>query len=150
MTHVNLDGIEESLRRFVLALAEDPVGSVLEINGRPVAWVVPAGTSATNGDEPWTEAKNQRRCDLIDRKFTGSLTPAESVELAQLQEKMLRHRQRVAPLPLEDARRLHQELLNRALSQSPANSCTTTCSAANEPSEMSVRGGRSDAHERRR
>jgi hypothetical protein len=120
MTHVNLDGVEEAVRRFVLAAAVDPAGSVLELNGQPVAWIVPFVASTANGDEPWTEAKNQRRCDLIDRKYAGGLTPPEAVELAQLQDEMLRHRQRVAPLPLEDARRLHQELLTKALSQPPA------------------------------
>ncbi len=119
MKHVSLDGLEESVRQFVLALAGDPAGSVLELNGRPVAWVLPTAPAA-NGDEPWTEAKNQRRCDLIDRKFAGGLTPPEFVELAQLQEQMLRHRRRVAPLPLEDARRLHQELLTRASAAPPA------------------------------
>jgi hypothetical protein len=119
MTHVSLDAVEEAVRRFVLAVAVDPAGSVLELDGRPVAWVVPAAPPA-NGDETWTEAKNQRRCDLIDRKYAGSLTPPEAVELAQLQEQMLRYRQRVAPLPLEDARRLHQELLTKAASQPPA------------------------------
>ncbi len=121
MTHVSLDGVEESVKRFVLAVAGNPAGSVLELNGQPVAWVVPAAAAA-NGDEEWTEAKNQRRCDLIDRKFAAAtLTPAETVELAQLQEQMLRHRRRVAPLPLEDARRLHQELLNKAASQAQTN-----------------------------
>ena len=61
--------------------------------------------------ETWTEAANQRRCDLIDRKYAGGLTPAETSELALLQAQMLRHRQRVAPLPLEDARCLYKELL---------------------------------------
>ena len=117
MTHVNLDGVDVSVRPFVLAVAGEPAGSVLELDGRPVAWVVPAVPSPTNGDEAWTEAKNQRRCDLIDRKYAGSLTPPEAVELVQLQEQMLCHRQRVAPLPLEDARRLHQELLTKAASQ---------------------------------
>ena len=84
-----------------------------------MAWVVPAAPSAANGDQAWTEALNQRRCDLIDRKYAGSLGPSEAVELAHLQEQMLRHRQRVAPLPLDDARRLHQELLSRAASQLP-------------------------------
>jgi hypothetical protein len=121
MTHVNLDGIDEAVRQFLLAVAVDPAGSVLELNGRPVAWVIPAATSPTNGDEAWTEAKNQRRCDLIDRKYAGNLTPPEAVELAQLQDEMLRHRQRVAPLPLEDARRLHQELLTKAASRSPTD-----------------------------
>jgi hypothetical protein len=119
MTHVSLDGVDETVRQFVLTVATDPAGSVLELGGRPIAWLVPAAPSAPNGDEPWTDEKNQRRCDLIDRKYAGSLTPAEAVELAQLQEQMLRHRQRVAPLPLEDARRLHQELLNLAASQPP-------------------------------
>jgi hypothetical protein len=111
MTHVNLDAVEEPVRQLVLALALDPAGSVLEFNGRPVAWVVPAGAVPPNGDEAWTEAKNQRCCDLIDRKYAGSLTPAEAVELAQFQDQMLRHRQRVAPLPLEDARKLYQEFI---------------------------------------
>jgi hypothetical protein len=121
MTHVSLDGVAESVRQFVLAVAVDPAGSVLELDGRPVAWVVPAAPSSANGDGAWTEAKNQRRCDLIDRKYAGHLTPPEAVELAQLQEQMLRHRRQVAPLPLEDARRLHQELLNKAASQPPAS-----------------------------
>src|SRR5262245_4096155 len=62
-------------------------------------------------EESWREAKNQRRCDLIDRKYLGSLTPVETRDLARLQAQILRHRQRVAPLPLEDARRLYEELL---------------------------------------
>jgi hypothetical protein len=120
MTHVNLDEVEEAVRQFVLAMTSDPNGSVLELNGRPVGWVVPAAPSPANGEEDWNEAKNQRRCDLIDRKYHGTLDPAEAFELLQLQEQMLRHRQRVAPLPLEDARRLHQELLAKAGSQPPA------------------------------
>jgi hypothetical protein len=64
-----------------------------------------------NEDETWTEAKNQRRCDLIDHKYAGGLTPAETRELAQLQAQMLRHSQRVAPLPIEAAERLYKKLL---------------------------------------
>jgi hypothetical protein len=119
MTHVNLDRLEESVRQLLLAVARDPAGSVLESNGQPVAWVVPAGHAPANGDEQWSEARNQRRCDLIDRKYARGLNPAEAAELAQLQEQMLRYRQRVAPLPLEDARRLHQELLDRAAASAP-------------------------------
>jgi len=74
--------------------------------------------TATNGtpENPghWTEAKNARRCELIGRKYAGALTPQEGIELAGLQDEMLRYRQRVAPLPLEEARRLHQELLMKA------------------------------------
>jgi hypothetical protein len=62
-------------------------------------------------DETWTEMKNQRRCDLIDRKYGGGLTPAETAELSRLQVQMLRHSQRVAPLPIEAAERLYEKLL---------------------------------------
>jgi hypothetical protein len=62
-------------------------------------------------DETWTDAKNQRRCDLIDRKYAGGLTQNEARELAWLQALMLRYRQRNAPLPIEAARRLYEELL---------------------------------------
>jgi hypothetical protein len=73
-------------------------------------------------DETWTEAKNQRRCDLIDRKYSASLTPIETRELARLQAQMLRYSQRVAPLPIEDARRLYQEVLAGVIaSRSPTD-----------------------------
>ncbi len=76
-----------------------------------------------NEEEPWIEAKNQRRCDLIDRKYAGGLTPVEARELGRLQAQMLRHRRRVAPLPLEDARRLYKELLDSvSASRTPTNS----------------------------
>lgn len=114
MTHVNLDSLEESVRQAVLALALDPAGVVLESNGQALAWVVPAPVPTATDGEAWTEDKNRRRCELIDRKYAGGLSVDEAVELAQLQDEMLRYRQRVAPLPLEDARRLHQELLQRA------------------------------------
>jgi len=115
MHHIALDQQDEAVKRFVLSLPVDPQASVLELNGQAVVWVVPASAVAANGDEPWTKEKNDRRCELIDRKYAGAiLTLAEALELAQLQEQMQRFRQRVAPWPLEDARRLHQELLEQA------------------------------------
>jgi hypothetical protein len=112
MNHITLDSQDEAVKQFVLSLPADPQGSILELNGRPIVCVLPAPVMVRS-DESWTDEKNNRRCDLIDRKYAGQLTPAETIELGQLQEEMLRHRQRVAPLPLEDARRLHQELLTK-------------------------------------
>jgi len=76
---------------------------------------------ARNGDheEEWTEAKNARRCDLIDKEIAGTLTAVEAVELRGLQQAMLDYRRRVAPLPLEEARRLHQQLLSKASNVPP-------------------------------
>jgi DNA-directed RNA polymerase subunit F len=44
----------------------------------------------------------------------GTLTEAERTELEDLQEQMLRHRHRVAPLPLAHARQLLEELERKA------------------------------------
>jgi hypothetical protein len=116
MNHVSLDNQDESVKRFVLSLSADPGGSVVELNGRAVACVLPPpqAMNGSAGEEEWTDAKNARRADLIKQKHAGGLAPAELLELAGLQEAMLRYRQKVAPLPLDDARRLHQDLLARA------------------------------------
>lgn len=116
VNHIALEKQDDAVKRFVLSLPPDPHGAVLELEGRAVAFVVSAVDAKQNGeDEPWTKAKNDRRCDLIDRKHVGGgLSPAEALELARLQEQMLRYRDRVAPLPLDDARRLHQQLLEKA------------------------------------
>jgi hypothetical protein len=115
--HILRDSQDEAVKRFFLWLPDDSQGSVVEVNGRPIACVLPPPKSL-NGTTEWSDAKNNRRCDLIDREIDGPpLTPAEVAELAGLQEQMLRYRQRVAPLPIEDTRRLHQELLARVAAQ---------------------------------
>lgn len=82
-----------------------------------------------NGHEPtsrapsapaWTEHKNQRRCHLVDKDIAGTLSLAEQGELEQLQADMLAYRRHVAPLPLDDVRTLHQQLLRQASAQPTA------------------------------
>jgi hypothetical protein len=116
VNHIRLEAQDDAVQKFFLSLAADPQGAVLELKGRAVACVmpVPPGGAGDGAPEEWTEAKNDRRCDLIDREIAGTLTPEEAVELQRLQGEMLRHRRRTAPLPLDDARRLHQELLSKA------------------------------------
>ena len=65
-------------------------------------------------DGEWTEAKNERRCDLVDRDIDGLLTPAEAVELLLLQQAMLKYRNKVTSLPIAAVRQLHDELLAKA------------------------------------
>jgi hypothetical protein len=117
MTHVNLDTQPEVVRQFVLALSAAPEGVVLESAGRPVGCFVPppgygngAGTQAVE----WTAEKNRRRVELIERKYEHGLSPAEEAELTLLQDAMYRYIDKVAPLPLDSARRLEQELLEQA------------------------------------
>jgi hypothetical protein len=107
MTHVNLDTQPEVVRQFVLALSTSGEGVVLESAGRPVACVVPppkATTPAEGPDGEWSEEKNRRRFELIDRKYDQGLGPAEEAELALLQDAMYRWIDKVAPLPLDRAR----------------------------------------------
>jgi hypothetical protein len=98
MKQVVLDGYEEAVKRFVLSLAASPEGSLLEIGGRVVVCVDPVRPNG-NAGEPWTDEKNARRSELIDREIAGGLTPAEAQELEQLQRAMLQHRRRVARCP---------------------------------------------------
>jgi hypothetical protein len=117
MTHVDLDTQPEVVRQFVLGLSVSPDGVVLESAGRPVACVVSLPKSANGAGAPtekWTEDKNRRRCELIDGKYDHGLSPAEEAELALLQDAMHRFIDQVAPLPLDAARSLHQELLQKA------------------------------------
>ncbi len=115
MTHVRLDDQPAAVRDFVLALATEPGGSVLEMNGRPVARVLPAPPAApVPASGAWTAEMNQRRCQLIDRKYASGLSPDEQAELTALQAAMHRAVDAAAPLPIDAARRLHQELLEKA------------------------------------
>jgi hypothetical protein len=68
-------------------------------------------------ESKWTDAKNDRRCELIDREIEGTILPVEKRELDELQNQMLAYRRKVAPLPLKEAQRLHQELLKKAAEQ---------------------------------
>jgi hypothetical protein len=114
MTHVSLDNQNESLKQFVLSLSRDRRGSVVELEGKEVLRAFPPENGADPADHEWTNAKNNRRCDLIDKEIDGTITSAEAAELEDLQEQMLRYRHRVAPLPLAYAGRLLVELEERA------------------------------------
>ena len=62
----------------------------------------------------WTEDKSRRRAELVDRQIAGTLTGDEEAELQLLQQQMRAYRDKVAPLPLEDTRRLHAQLMEKA------------------------------------
>jgi hypothetical protein len=111
---ISLKDQDEPVRRFFESLIPDPAGAVVEVNGHRVYLIVRPANEANQPAEPWTDAKNHRRAELVDREIAGTLTPDEAVELAQLQHQMVRYVDRVAPLPIEDARKLHRQLLEKA------------------------------------
>ncbi len=115
MQHLSLDAQPEVIRKFVMTMVVAPDGTLLELGGRPVACLLPPPRSANTVEgEEWTDARNRRRCQLIDQKYDNGLTPSEEAELATLQTEIDRHVDRVAPLPLDEARNLHQQLLDKA------------------------------------
>jgi hypothetical protein len=83
------------------------------------AFVCLRGTASllTVKEEEWTAEQNHRRCELIDKEIEGTLIPNEADELEQLQNAMLAYRRKLAPLPLKEARELHQALLQKARKQ---------------------------------
>jgi hypothetical protein len=54
-------------------------GQTLELNGPMFARLAPIASAeeAHSDDKEWTDAKNERRCELIDRKYEGALSRAE-------------------------------------------------------------------------
>jgi len=64
-------------------------------------------------DVAWNETLNQRRFELIDKEIQGSLTPAESIELAGLTRSMRDHVESETNLPMKGARALHRNLVQR-------------------------------------
>lgn len=58
----------------------------------------------------WTDEKNQRRCDLIDKEITGTIAYPETGELATLQNEMQAYRHAIAPLPIAEVKALHDKL----------------------------------------
>jgi hypothetical protein len=115
MNRVNWDTLPEPVRQAIRSLAVKPEGTVIEQDGHPIVRVLPYPKS--NGkptDEEWTSVKNHRRCDLIDRDIDGQLTPDERIELEDLTQQLRRYVDKVAPLPLEPLRKLHEQLLEKA------------------------------------
>jgi hypothetical protein len=61
----------------------------------------------------WTDDKNRRRVELIDKKIAGTITAMESVELTDLQRQAESHFDQVAPPPMKGLAELHQQLTHR-------------------------------------
>lgn len=58
----------------------------------------------------WTEAKNRRRIELIDKDVGEMISPLEAAELRLLQAKAEEHVDRTHPLPIDAARGLVEKL----------------------------------------
>ncbi|WP_089937295.1 restriction endonuclease [Candidatus Entotheonella palauensis] len=61
----------------------------------------------------WNDAKNARRCQLIDKDIQGTIDDPEKHELNALTAELRTHRRRLAPRPFDKLKKLHQELLQK-------------------------------------
>ena len=77
----------------------------------------PLEESQWSQETVWTDDKNRRRCELVDKEIDGTISPDDRIDLEELQEEMLSYRRTVAPLPLRELRKMHQELLRQARNQ---------------------------------
>jgi len=115
VTLVNIDRQPDAVKNFFATLALTPEGSLVEMNGRAVVHIIPATAAPAEPDTTeWTPQLNHRRCDLVDKKFAGGLTPVEEAELTRLTAGLRHFVDRVAPVPLDEVRKLHQQLLETA------------------------------------
>jgi hypothetical protein len=122
-TSEDIEAVGESFRKLRENLSEALQGVLVAFTRATsetstlVSWLqaVHHGTTSRESSElEWTEEKNQRRCHLVDKEIDGTISVVEKAELDRLQAEMLAYRRKVAPLPLEDLRELHQELLRQA------------------------------------
>jgi len=67
---------------------------------------------STMFDKPDTN-RNARRCEVIDKEIARTLSDAERNELAVLEREANEDFDRIVPPPLDDAKRLLRQLLNR-------------------------------------
>ena len=88
LNHISLNSQPEAVRKFVLAIEFSRGGTLLEFDGKPIACILPPETPSF--DRVWTDVLNQRRCQLIDKRFETGLTTNENDDLAGLQMQMLR------------------------------------------------------------
>lgn len=112
VTQLNIEREAPAVKHFFETLTLSTGGAAFELNGKHVVIRV-------TPDKPteWTPAKNTRRLELIERKITRTITDDERLELEVLQEAMLDHVERVAPIPLDHVRQLYQRIVEKA----PAN-----------------------------
>lgn len=100
------DDIDRRLSQKASATGQDVLQLIRVAVGR---FVTDEPAPAALGD--WSEEGETRRRALIDKDIAGAISADELVDLARLDQLANEHFDRVAPPPLEGARRLHNRLL---------------------------------------
>ena len=96
----------DDVRDYVVSL-------VLHDEATTVSSTEKVSREASTVGSDWSDADNDRRCELIDKDIQETITEAERCELNMLSLRLREYRRRNIPLPVEGARRLHAELLEK-------------------------------------
>jgi hypothetical protein len=111
---LDLDGYAESeVGRLVCAEEVVETGSLLR-GARTYAMMGElehSNTPALGPEDRWSDEKNARRCELIDKEIDGSISDTEREELGQLQAQVDEYVRRVAPRPLNELEEIKRLLL---------------------------------------
>ncbi len=92
---------------FLKRLGESGDAGLVEANGRKIYFSVWPKEAAPS----WTNAKGERRHDLIKKRLYETLSVVESLELEVLENQLEEHLDRIAPLPFDYVMELHERLL---------------------------------------
>ena len=117
MKHIELNAHGEAIRQFFLSLPDDPDG---RSSNSTAAWspaysqLRKTGRGSKTIRDHGPKPRTKSAVLSIDKEIDGHLTRQEALELEGLQRQMQRHLRTLTPLPLEDARRLHEELVKKA------------------------------------
>lgn len=110
MTRVEIDRTSDEVRKFLMTLNDEESVVILTLHGQPVLRVIQERLVSGVGSDDWTDEKNNRRCQLINKKYDTGVSAEEQKELDHLQMQLYRHREQELPLPYEFADRLFREL----------------------------------------
>jgi hypothetical protein len=111
-------GVSESQSAAARAVLETFIDSGMEIESA-LGLLGQAALEQRSEKAAWNDALNDRRFALIDKEIQGTLTTAESVELAGLTRMMREHVESETNLPMAGARGLHQKLLRKKVTGQP-------------------------------
>ena len=64
--------------------------------------------------EEWTDADIARRCDLVEKDVKGIITPAESIDLESLTQKLRKLRRLHTAIVFDETRTILEELERKA------------------------------------
>ncbi|MBB3208933.1 hypothetical protein FHS27_004767 [Rhodopirellula rubra] len=101
------------IQHCLSARANETGQDVVHLIQLAVTRFVSEEVGANGDDSQWTQDKDDRRCELIDREIAGTISVPERAELAGLQRMAEKHFDEIASPPMEEALKLHKRLLSQ-------------------------------------